>query len=85
MYPNLKLQLWKTGTRQNRLAKMLEVDESVLSKIINGFRQPSNELRVRTAELLQCDPAWLFEPEAPFGEAPESRQGVRVPRKMPME
>ncbi len=61
MYPNLKLQLWKTGTRQNRLAKMLEMDESVLSKIINGFREPNAELRQKIAGLLECDPTWLFE------------------------
>ena len=61
MYPNLKLQLWKTGIRQNRLAKMLEMDETVLSKIVNGFRDPNPELRGRIATLLQCDPHWLFE------------------------
>ena len=43
MYPNLKLQMWKVGIRQNRLAKMLEMDETVLSKIVNGFREPNEE------------------------------------------
>ena len=61
MYPNLKLQLWKTGIRQNRLAQMLELDETVLSKIVNGFRAPSVELRLKIALLLQCDEPWLFE------------------------
>jgi transcriptional regulator with XRE-family HTH domain len=61
MYPNLKLQLWKLGIRQNRLARMLEMDETVLSKIVNGFRAPSVELRLKIAELLQCDEPWLFE------------------------
>jgi DNA-binding XRE family transcriptional regulator len=60
MYPNLKLQLWKCGVRQNRLAKMLAVDESVLSRIVNGFREPSVELQNSIASLLQCDVAWLF-------------------------
>jgi transcriptional regulator with XRE-family HTH domain len=63
MYPNLKLQLWKTGIRQNRLAKLLGVDEAVLSKIVNGFREPSVEMRVKIAQLLQSDQAWLFEQE----------------------
>src|SRR5690349_15397520 len=36
MYLNLKLQLWKTGIRQNRLARILEIDETALSKIVNG-------------------------------------------------
>jgi transcriptional regulator with XRE-family HTH domain len=61
MYPNLKWQLWKLGLRQNRVARMLEIDETVLSKIVNGFRQPSPALRERIAELLNCDQHWLFQ------------------------
>jgi len=61
MYPNLKLQLWKVGIRQNRLAKMLEIDETVLSKIVNGFREPNEELRRKIAAMLECDSVWLFE------------------------
>ena len=61
MYPNLKLQLWKTGMRQNRLANVLLIDETVLSKMINGFRQPSRDLQERIAKVLECDPDWLFE------------------------
>jgi transcriptional regulator with XRE-family HTH domain len=61
MYPNLKLQLWKSGMRQNRLANVLLIDETVLSKIINGFRQPSRDLQERIAKVLECDPDWLFE------------------------
>lgn len=61
MYPNLKLQLWRTGMRQNRLASMLGVDETMLSKIVNGFRDPSPTLREKIAGLLQSDPDWLFE------------------------
>jgi transcriptional regulator with XRE-family HTH domain len=61
MYQNLKLQLWKAGIRQNRLAKMLEIDETVLSKIVNGFREPNEALRLKIAALLECDPIWLFE------------------------
>jgi len=61
MYPNLKLQLWKSGIRQNRLASMLGLDESMLSKIVNGFREPSPTLRAKIAGLLQTDEQWLFE------------------------
>jgi len=61
MYLNLKLQLFKTGMRQNRLAQLLRVDESVLSKTLNGFREPSQEMRERIATLLECDEQWLFE------------------------
>ena len=61
MYPNLKLQLWKSGIRQNRLAKLVGVDETVVSKIMNGFREPSPELRAKIASLLGSDADWLFE------------------------
>lgn len=68
MYPNLKLQLWKSGIRQNRLAQLLGMDEAMLSKIVNGFRHPSAELRGRIAGLLRCDETWLFEPvDVPSG------------------
>lgn len=61
MYPNLKLQIWKSGIRQNRLAKMLGMDETILSRIVNGYREPNAELRGSIATLLSCDEAWLFE------------------------
>ena len=60
MYPNLKLQLWKSGIRQNRLARQLGVDETVLSRIVNGFREPNPALRGQIAEVLKCDAQWLF-------------------------
>ena len=65
MYSNLKLQLWKTGIHQNRLAKMLQMDETILSRIVNGYREPSAELREKIAALLRCDQAWLFEEAEP--------------------
>jgi transcriptional regulator with XRE-family HTH domain len=65
MYPNLKLQMWKSGIRQNRLAQMLGVDETTLSRIVNGFRKPTAELRERIAGALQCDQGWLFEEAEP--------------------
>jgi transcriptional regulator with XRE-family HTH domain len=61
MYFNLKIQLLKTGMRQNRLARSLGIDDTVLSKIINGYREPSAEMRARIATLLQSDEKWLFE------------------------
>jgi transcriptional regulator with XRE-family HTH domain len=62
MYPNLKLQLWKSGIRQNRLAQMLHVDETLLSRILNGFREPNPQLKAQIAQLLESDEKWLFEP-----------------------
>lgn len=61
MYPNLKLELWKAGIRQNRLAQLLGIDETLLSRVMNGFREPSQELRSKIAELLQRDESWLFD------------------------
>lgn len=61
MYPNLKLELWRSGMRQNRLAQILEIDETILSRIVNGFREPSQQMRTRIAELLKKEEAWLFD------------------------
>jgi transcriptional regulator with XRE-family HTH domain len=61
VYPNLKLQLWRSGIRQNRLAQILEMDETMLSKVINGYRVASPELRGKIAGILQSDEKWLFE------------------------
>ena len=87
MYPNLKLQLFKTGMRQNRLAQRLGLDESILSKLINGFRAPTPELREKIASLLHSDPEWLFQeaevPRSPgesgsrSGEAPNQPLQLR--------
>lgn len=65
MYPNLKLQLWRTGIRQNRLAQSLGIDETMLSKIVNGFREPSPQMREKIALLLKTDEQWLFERTGP--------------------
>ena len=61
MFLNLKLCIYETGIRQNRLAQMVGIDEAVLSKIINGFREPTSTQRRCIAECLQKDERWLFE------------------------
>ncbi len=71
MYPNLKLQLWKAGIRQNRLAQMLGIDQTLLSKIVNGFRAPDETLRAKIATLLQSDEQWLFENTPASARVPE--------------
>ncbi len=60
IYPNLKLRMYTTGIRQNRLARMLGIHEASLSRIMNGFREPTGDVRVQLAEILQSDPEWLF-------------------------
>jgi plasmid maintenance system antidote protein VapI len=74
MYPNLKLQLWTSGIRQNRLARMLDIDETIVSRIINGFREPSQEMRLRIAALLQSDAEWLFQTTEKRSESARASQ-----------
>jgi transcriptional regulator with XRE-family HTH domain len=71
MYPNLKLHLWRTGIRQNRLAKLLGIDEALLSKMVNGFRKPNPEMRTKIAALLHTSETWLFEPAEQASEQDE--------------
>jgi transcriptional regulator with XRE-family HTH domain len=71
MYPNLKLQMWKCGMRQNRLAKILGIHETVLSRIVNGFRTPTETTRLRIAALLHSDAEWLFASSETDGEEAE--------------
>jgi transcriptional regulator with XRE-family HTH domain len=61
MYPNLKLQIFKSGIRQNQIAKDLKFCESQLSKIIHGYREPSADERHLLAAYLNVDESWLFE------------------------
>lgn len=75
MFLNLKLQLWRCGIRQNQLARMLEMDETILSRIMNGFRLPGPEVRKRIAGLLEADEAWLFA-NTPDGVAGGSVHGA---------
>ena len=80
MYPNLKLQIFKLGIHQNSIARALGIDESVLSKIIHGYREPSETQRKQLAGFLEVEESWLFEKyngfprnRAPVGEAPAER------------
>lgn len=61
MFPNLKLQIFRSGSHQNRLAKAVGIDETVLSKIIHGYRNPTASQRKILADYLAVDEAWLFE------------------------
>jgi transcriptional regulator with XRE-family HTH domain len=61
MYPNLKLQIFKLGIRQNQIARELKLCESQLSKIINGYREPSENERKLLAQFLNVEEGWLFE------------------------
>jgi len=75
IYPNLKLRIYTVGMRQNRLAKMLGIDEAYLSRIINGYREPNETIREALARILHSDQEWLFRKmqindELSFGNQP---------------
>ena len=80
MYPNLKLQLWKCGMRQNRLAQLVGIHETLLSKIVNGFREPDPEVRACIAEALKCDAGWLFAPVETSPDATRASNQNALPR-----
>lgn len=61
IYPNLKLRVYTTGMRQNRLAKLVGIDEAYLSRIINGVRVPGRQTQEHIAQVLGCDADWLFQ------------------------
>ena len=61
IYPNLKLRVYTTGMRQNRLAKLVGIDEAYLSRIINGVRVPGKQMQEQIAQVLGCDVDWLFQ------------------------
>jgi len=61
IYPNLKLRVYTTGMRQNRLAKLVGIDEAYLSRIINGVRVPGKQMQEQIAQVLGCDANWLFQ------------------------
>ena len=77
IYPNLKLRLYTTGIRQNRLARMLGIHEASLSRIMNGFREPSEEIRQQLAEFLKSDSDWLFSKIQVSDELALDREGLR--------
>lgn len=61
MYPNLKLQIFKRGERQNHLARQMGISDANLSKIIHGYREPTEAERKVLSAYLQADENWLFE------------------------
>jgi len=61
MYLNLKLQIFRRGIRQKQLASELGMHESLVSKIINGYREPSEAERKLLATYFDVKEDWLFE------------------------
>jgi transcriptional regulator with XRE-family HTH domain len=61
MYPNLKLAIFKKGLQQNELSRIVGINEANLSKIIRGYRRPSESQKRVLATYLEADETWLFE------------------------
>jgi transcriptional regulator with XRE-family HTH domain len=70
MYANIKLQIFRRGIHQNQLARTLGMDETLLSKIIRGFREPSEAQRKQLADYLDASEQWLFE-KSEFSDSSE--------------
>jgi transcriptional regulator with XRE-family HTH domain len=80
VYLNLKMQIWRSGIRQNRLAQMLGIDEALLSKIVNGYRLPKPEMRSQIAKVLQHDEAWLFSTSEPAEVSSSNHEDKAEPK-----
>lgn len=80
MYPNLKIAIFKKGIHQNRLSKMLGINEANLSKIIHGYREPSQAQRRVLATYLEMDESWLFE-RFEAGVSSQANGNSQVPRE----
>lgn len=68
--------MYTTGMRQNRLAKLVGIDEANLSRIINGVQVPKQKMREDIAVVLGCNAEWLF--ERTINEAGDSKTTIRT-------
>lgn len=71
MYPDLKLHIWQSGIHQNQLARNIGIDETLLSRIVDGYRGSSTKTRNRIAGVLHVNEEWLF----PTRTLSEERRG----------
>jgi len=62
--------MYRTGIRQNMLAKSVGINEAYLSRIMNGTRQPGPEVRAQIAQALRENAEWLFQQSRVAAEAP---------------
>jgi len=63
VYTKLKREVWGSRIHQDRPARELKIDETVLSKIINGYRTLSPSVREVLAEYFGREESRLFEGE----------------------
>ena len=80
MYANIKLQIFRKGIHQNQVARTLGMDETLLSKIIRGFREPSESQRKQLADYLESSEQWLFEKSELSSQGEPLMKTESVPR-----
>jgi len=80
MFPNLKLQIFRARTHQNQLAEALGMHETTLSKIIHGYREPSESQRRILASYLGVSESWLFEKYEDVGKTTTDADKPRAER-----
>ncbi len=68
----LRRLLHERGVSIKRLAEMVNADREHVGRVVNGLRQPSNQLRQRIAACLGVDIVSIFPPDA-AGDAVERR------------
>ena len=56
----LKTKILESRKPQIALAREIEMPESYLSKIVNGWINPKDELKERIAQALNCTAAEIF-------------------------
>ncbi len=84
MYPNLKIAIFKKGMHQNRISIVLAINEATLSKIIHGYREPSESQKRLLSSYLETDETWRFQRfdgEAPARVHGESRFSAEFERR----
>lgn len=56
----LKRRLRAKFSTQGDFSAKAKVNESILSRIINGFKKPTEEQKIKWSKLLDCKPEELF-------------------------
>jgi hypothetical protein len=60
------------------MAQAIQMDETLLSKIINGFREPNSRQRRLISEFLKEDEQWLFAKNDDWEMQRTRRRGAQV-------
>jgi len=56
----VRVLLLRLGRSQNWLADQIGINQGTISKIVNGDWMPTSQIKIRMAEILDCDSLVLF-------------------------